>query len=81
MILRILDIVASVMIVASLWNVTKNRKWWLVYAIGTVPFLYVTVSKGLIGLTIMGVVLLCTGMKNYFREGKKLKELKNDQIH
>jgi len=71
MLLRVFDIVASIMIVLALWNVPKNRKWWIVYAVGTVFFLVVTVNKGLVGLTMMGCILLCTGIKNYVQEGKR----------
>ena len=69
--LLVLDVIAGVMIVVSLWNVTKDRRWWIVYMASNAPFLYVTLSKGLIGLPIMGTILMCTGLMNYLREGKK----------
>jgi len=69
--LRVADIVASVLILAGLWMSPKNKKWWLIYCLGTVFFLTVTISKGLIGLTLMGLATLYTGLRNSrYKESK-----------
>lgn len=62
--LRMADVVGSMMILAGLWGSASNKKWWLVYCLGTVFFLYVTISKGLVGLTVMGLATFFTGLRN-----------------
>lgn len=69
--LRIADMISSVLILVGLWKSAGNRKWWLVYCLGTGFFLYVTISKGLVGLTLMGLATLFTGLRNSrYRRGK-----------
>ena len=63
--IRLFDITASVLTVVSLWNVSKSHKWWILYFPGTVCFIIVAVSKGLWGLTVMGLILLVTAVRNY----------------
>ena len=65
MIIRVLDILASILILLGLFNVTRSYKWWLVYTVGSVLFTIVVVSKGLWGLTVMGLITLGIGIKNY----------------
>lgn len=62
--LQMCDVVGSVLILLGLWNSPKNRHWWFIYCAGSGFFLYVVISKGLIGLTVMGVATLGTGLKN-----------------
>lgn len=62
--LHVTDIVASVLILAGLWGSAKNQKMWWIYCIGSAFFLYVVIAKGLIGLTVMGIATLITGIRN-----------------
>jgi len=69
--LRIADMISSVLILVGLWKSAKDQRWWLVYCLGTCFFLYVTISKGLVGLTFMGLATLFTGLRNSrYRRGK-----------
>lgn len=65
-IIKILDIIAATLVVLSLFMVPKSYKWWLVYAVSAIFCTVVYFSKGLPGMTIMALVLLCVGLKNYF---------------
>lgn len=76
MIIRILDILASVLTLSGLWFAPKNRKWWLVYLAGAPLFITVCISKGLIGLTVFGCVTVVIGIKNYLYEEKE-EEISN----
>jgi len=64
-IIKILDIIASILIVLSLNLVVKGYKWWLLYIFSNIFFIIVVASKGLMGMTVMGSILMCTGIKNY----------------
>jgi len=65
MIIKILDIIASILVVLSLNLVVKSYKWWLLYIFSNIFFIIVVASKGLTGMTVMGSILMCTGIKNY----------------
>jgi len=65
MIIRILDILASVLVLLGLWNAPRNQKWWIVYLIGSIPFTILCAVKGLPGLTIFGFFTIYIGIKNY----------------
>jgi len=74
MIIKILDVVSSLLILIGLWNVIHNRKWWLVYIVGSILFIIVTISKGLPGLFLMGIATTVMAVKNYIKSGKQEKE-------
>ncbi len=73
--LQVCDILGSVLILAGLWNAPKNRKWWLVYCAGSALFLYVVITKSLLGLTCMGIATMITGLKNAFKQPCQEKSL------
>jgi hypothetical protein len=62
--LQIADVLGCMLILAGLWNAPRNPKWWVVYCVGTIFFLYVVISKGLVGMTVMGLATFITGLKN-----------------
>ena len=64
-IIKVLDILASVLTVVSLNLVVKSYKWWLLYSFASVCFIIVCFSNHITGLTLMGCFLLATGIKNY----------------
>lgn len=69
-IIRVLDILSSVLTIICLNLVYKTYKIWIVYTFASVMFTTVMFLKHLPGLTIMGLILICTGIKNYL-EGRK----------
>lgn len=71
MIIRIFDTLSAVLIVVGLNLVTKTHRGWLIYALGSIFFIVVCVASKLWGLTIMGIILLATAIKNYIVEKKK----------
>jgi len=71
MLIKILDFLASICILLGLWRVVRNRKWWLMYTLGSFLFVIVTINKGLVGMTIMGFITFFLGIKNYIVTGKK----------
>lgn len=61
----IADIYAAVSTIVCLWNVKRHKNWWLVYVVGTVVFTGLMLYKHLPGMTLMGICLIITGLKNY----------------
>lgn len=78
--LQICDIVGSVLILLGLWNAPRNRKWWYVYCAGSGFFLYVVITKGLFGLTLMGIATTITGLKNAFKKPCQEKCLSSEVV-
>ena len=72
--IRIFDIIASVTTVITLNLVSKTYKAWLFYCIGCIFFTIVCFSKSLFGLTIMGIILFITGLRNYYSGRINAKE-------
>ena len=72
-VIQVCDIVAAISIIVALNMVIRNYKWWVFYAATNIVFGVVTICKGLPGLTIMGIILGVTGVKNYLVERKKEK--------
>ena len=70
-VIKIFDIVASILILVGIWIAPKNKKGWLIYASGTIFFLVVTISKGLPGLSLMGVATLITSVRNFLVKKKE----------
>jgi len=61
----IADVYAAGSTIVCLWNVEKHKNWWLVYALGTGVFTGLMIYKGLPGMTMMGICLIITALKNY----------------
>jgi len=70
MLVEILDILAAIITVITLNLIPKSYKWWLGYGVGAGLFIIVMVAKHLPGMTVMGIVLIMTAIKNYLI-GKK----------
>lgn len=76
---KVFDILACIGVVVSLNLVTRFYKAWLLYIISCVFQVIVCVHiiacghDEVRGLTIMGIVLMFTGIRNYWKERKKRK--------
>jgi len=79
--IQVLDIVSAILLVLCLNLVIKDvrigrivisssYKYWLLYSLVSVIFVIVCAYKGLPGYTIMGIILIFTGLRNY-RAGKR----------
>jgi sugar phosphate permease len=66
MIINILDILSSILMIFSLFRVNKDPKMWLIYVLACIGFLVIGVSKHLVGLSIMELVMIGVGIKNYY---------------
>ena len=66
----VLDIISALCVVVTLNLVQRYNKAWLGYAIGAFLFTLVMAYSKLPGMTLMGVVLTITGIKNYLK-GRK----------
>lgn len=72
--IRILDVASAVLIVTSLALVTRWHKVWLLYVFSTFLFVIVQVYNQIPGSSMMGIVLLAVGLKNYWVEKRKKDE-------
>jgi len=68
--IKIFDILASILTVLSLYLISKSYKWWILYCFSSILFTIVCFYNKIYGLTLMGVCLFFTGINNY-RIGKK----------
>ena len=66
MLINILDILSSILMIFSLFRVNKDPKMWLVYVLACIGFLIIGISKHLLGLSIMEIVMVGVGIKNYY---------------
>jgi len=73
--LKVFDILASVLTIVSLNLVVKSYKYWLLYVVASIFFIIVCAANHIIGLTCMGVFLLLTGIKNYYLGRKQEKHV------
>jgi hypothetical protein len=82
--IQVLDIISAVLLVLCLNLVIKDvrigrvvlrssHKYWLLYSLTTILFVIVCAYKGLPGYTVMGLILIFTGLRNY-RAGRKGKK-------
>jgi hypothetical protein len=69
--ISILDIVSAIGLIVCLNLVTRYRIAWLFYSFVTIFFVAVTAYRHLPGLTLMGLVLIVTGVINYCTWNKK----------
>lgn len=72
MIYTVLDYTAALIVIVSLLLVSRYKKAWLLYSANTVLYVTVTISKGLVGLTIMGICLGIVGIYNYLSQRKPI---------
>jgi len=66
-IMKILDYLASIITIVSLYLVTKYSWAWLLYCIGSIFYTLVMIHSKLWGLTGMGIVLFFIGIKNFLK--------------
>ena len=72
--IHICDILACVGTVVTLNLVEKHYKVWLWYSFFGIMYITVTAYNKIPGLTIMGIILLFTGIRNYYIGRKKNHE-------
>lgn len=65
MISKIFDVFCASLILLSLYYIPKHKKWWLVYSVGCVLYIFLMLIKGLWGATILDIVAAIIGIKNY----------------
>lgn len=63
----ILDIVSAICVIVTLNLVQRYNRAWLGYAIGAFLFTLVMMYSRLPGMSLMGIVLIITGIKNYLK--------------
>jgi len=69
--IKILDVIVCIGTIVCLNLVVKYFKVWLLYSFVTALCIIVTVYNRIPGLSIMGIFLLVTGLRNYWIERKK----------
>jgi len=73
--IKIFDVLVCISVVVSLNLITRFYRAWLLYIIGSALQVVVCLYKGMFGMTIMGVILGLTGVKNYLVERKKARNV------
>jgi hypothetical protein len=63
--LTTLDILAAIMVLLALFKAPKDRRWWLLYAVGCCVYIFVFYCKGIWGAVVLDVVAAIIGFKNF----------------
>lgn len=63
-ILRILDILSTVLILLGIWGNVKDRRMWWIYCVGCAFLGIVSFYKGLWGVGMGGVISVVLGVRN-----------------
>jgi len=63
---QILDIICAIATPLSLALVVRYRYAWLLYTCSSIGFTYVVYCRNLPGQTVMGCILTCVGIYNYW---------------
>jgi len=71
MLLRILDIVGSLLIIISVWNLQKARWWWLMYIAGCLMFAVIFVITWCPAAIILELTLSAVSIRNFRNFGRK----------
>lgn len=74
----VLEFVTSVLVIVTLYLISRSHKWWLAYAVNSVLFLGVALYFGRNWFALMGFCLCITAIKNYIVEGRKLRRKKEE---
>jgi hypothetical protein len=64
------DVIAGTTVLISLLKVTKNPKFWLLYAVGCLIYCVLNYSAGLFAQSIMNVVVAGVSVKNFLTSRK-----------
>lgn len=68
---QVLEFVTSVLVIVTLYLVSRSYKWWAAYAANSVLFSAVSLYFGRDWFALMGLCLCITALKNYVVAGKK----------
>ena len=71
MLLRILDIVGSILIIVSVWNLQKARWWWLLYIAGCLVFVVVFIITKCYAAVALELILSGVSIRNFKNFRKK----------
>lgn len=65
--INILDFIGAIVILSSLYLVTLNYKWWLLYALGCFIWIIIHLTKKLWFGAIMNLVAVIIALVNFCR--------------
>ena len=61
----VLDILGSLVVLVSVWNLPKHRAWWLVYMTGCLMFTALFIITKCPVSMLLELTLVAVGIKNY----------------
>lgn len=70
---QVLEFVTSVLVIITLYLISRSYKWWLAYAVNSVLFSAVSLYFGRYWFGLMGACLCVTAVRNYIIAKKKEK--------
>jgi len=68
---QILELITSVLVVVTLYLISRHYKYWLAYTANSVLFLVVSAYWGRYWFALMGLCLGITAVRNYIVAKKK----------
>lgn len=60
-----LDLLAASLILIGLFGVTKHKNFWLVYAMGCLLWIQLSISVGYYGGAVMNIIAMLIALKNW----------------
>jgi len=65
--MKYFDIFCASLTIIALWLIPKNYKWWLLYCLCCLMFLYVRYSAGQVGSIFLELCAFSIGLNNYLK--------------
>lgn len=64
-----LDFFSSGIVLLALWLIPKNKRWWLLYALGCFLWIILHYTKALYFGMVMNSIAFIIGLSNFVRQG------------
>lgn len=72
MLIKIIEYIGATLLIISIYKVADSYKYWLLYTLASILYVINMIYLETIPYTVMGVILLVTGIRNYMK-GRKQK--------
>ena len=71
MLMKIIECLGAVALIISIFKVADSYKYWLLYSFASILYIITMIHLGSIPYSVMGAILLVTGVRNYIKGRKK----------
>lgn len=75
LLIKIFESISAICLIISIFKVVDSYKWWALYVFASILYIITITYNGLYWYSLMGTILLFTGLKNYVVGKKKIYNL------